>query len=104
MRAGRMRAKVDVYSVTQTQDVAGAPVLTQTLVRKIWGRRVFKSGDTRDLDDRILNIDNFDLIIRWMEIDTTYRIGIDGQIYDISAIDPVDDARRQLRLRLVKGD
>ena len=90
MRAGMLRHRVEIYSISIAPDATGAPTNSETLFNTLWARVNVSGGQERWTDASVINEYDAVITIRYRtDLTDSMRVKYDGNTYEIkSIIDP----------------
>jgi len=89
MRAGKLRRRVAIQSLTETKDTYGEPIKSWTTVYTVYAQVLPLRGDERAQNQQLMSRADTKFRIRYnsdMTITTKHRLVYDGDNYDITAI------------------
>ena len=104
MRAGRLRKRIEIQTLTTAQDGYGEPVETWTTATTVWGELTPSMRATREAfagvsQQRAARL-TLEARIRWLDdlSPSTTRLACAGKVYEVEAVMDPDGRQRELLL------
>lgn len=100
MLAGRLTEQITLLKPLVVIDRYGAEATTWEESPIIRAEVQWKGGETTEQNGELFETRRVDVLIRWREVDASWRVKHDGILYNISAIEP--NRRKQFKRLICK--
>lgn len=103
MNAGRMRERISIYAPIKTTDEFHEPVVSYTLLRKLWAHRAEGTAKEFLSSGSVQSELGTVFTTRYVSgITSEHRVYFGDREYDIVGVVQIDNKRRFLQLRCIE--